>query len=120
MGLNPLSQLEVEQEIQRQVSELKILTVSLVQRSADASIADANYKVSYSKAYLTALSMLDKPTVAQCEHWATNECAELLFEKNRTAALLEAAKEKGRNVRATLDALRSICANLREAVVHDV
>jgi len=86
-------------------------------RARAAAEAEHAYKVAYAKALLVAKAEDPKRSVVVCEAVATLECDELLRSRLFADAVLDAAKEAGRNARAEGDNLRSINANHRALVV---
>ena len=107
----PLTQVEVEQEIQRLSALTEKVTHELSQRAQAAAKARTGYKVAYAKAFLVA-----EGTGPVRDATATIATAELLEAREHAEALEKAAQEAGRNYRAQLDSLRSINANLRPLV----
>lgn len=107
----PISPVHVEQEIQRLSARLEAFTDEIAERAQAAAEADANYKRDHAKAFLAA----DGPVDAR-KATADVDCAELYKERRVSEALLLSAQEACRNIRAQLDALRSINANVRHQV----
>ena len=109
---NDIIQTDVENEIRRMVDELDNASVALAHEAVQASEAEHMYKVEYAKALLKQ----SEGTVAQKEANALNEVSELYRDRLVKNALRDAAIEKCRNLRAQLNALQSINANIREMV----
>lgn len=110
--MNPVSQVEIEQNIMR-LSELCEKATHEVRKRGEAKAnARTEYAVEFAKARLKAQG----GTVAEREDEATVVTAGMLAQKEFTEALFESAREAGRNYRAALDAMRSINSNLRALV----
>jgi hypothetical protein len=88
------------------------VTVEVGQRARAAGAADAAYKVKRSQEFLRA-----EGSVAVREATA-DACADEYAAKKQADALLLSAQEAGRNVRARLEAMRSLAANVRDAVAN--
>jgi hypothetical protein len=109
----PVTQVHIESEILRLCRRAEQVTHDLADRARDAAEADVAYKVAHARALLRAQGpqyVRDATAVAECE--------ELYDHRRTTEALLLAAQEAGRNVRAQLDSLRSVNSNLRAAISH--
>lgn len=111
--IDPLSQLAVEQQIMELVRAAHRVTVEVGQRARAAAEADAAYKVKRAKEFLRA-----EGSVAVREAHAEVACADEYLAKKTTEALLLSAKEAGLNVRARLDAMRTLASNVRSAVAN--
>lgn len=112
--VNPLSQMQVEREIMRLSSRLSTITTTV----AEVAEREAKAEVAYKRAH--AFQWLElrghDGTVPEKEAMAFAACAAEYEEMKISEALHKASMEAGRNVRAQLDALRSIAANVRAAV----
>ncbi len=106
-----MPQVHIESEIVRLSARAEEITQALAKRAREAATADVAYKVAHAKALLLA----DGPQYVR-DAEATSVTAVEYGEKRGTEALLMSAQEAGRNVRAQLDALRSINANHRALV----
>lgn len=111
--VDPLSQLSVEDMIRKLMAGTQRVTIEVGQRAKDAAEADVAYKVKYAKEFLKA-----EGTLGIREHVATVACAEELAARKTTEALLLSAREAGMNMRARLDAARSLNTNVRGAVAN--
>jgi len=111
--VDPMSQLEVERQIMELVRAAHKVTVEVGQRARAAGAADAAYKVRRAQEFLRA-----EGSVAVREATAEVACADEYQAKKMADGLLLSAQEAGRNVRARLDAMRSLCANVRDAVAN--
>lgn len=111
--LDPMAQIEVESEIRRLVKELADITRDVAESSTNEAQARVTFKTMYAQAYLSA-----KGTVDERRAKAQDE-AEVAFEELEFAqAAARAAQEAGRNVRCSLDAMRTLAANVRSSVQH--
>jgi hypothetical protein len=110
----PISQAEVEEDIIRLSALAERVTHELRRRALDVAEAEALYRREYAQAYLAAQGK----TVGDREARATLEVHEVYLDRKRKEAILDAAKEAGRNYRAQLEALRSVNANLRPLVTQ--
>lgn len=108
---DPTPQVDIEAEIVRLSARAEDVTQKLAVRARDAAEADVAYKVAHAKALLLA----EGPQYVR-DAEATKVCEKEYREKRATEALLLSAQEAGRNVRAQLEALRSINANHRALV----
>ena len=111
MTTEPIAQVDIEAEIVRLAAKAEAITQKLGVRAREAAQADVAYKIAHAKAFLLAEGaqyLRDaQATVATEDEYAA---------RKSTEALLLSAQEAGRNVRAQLDALRSINANHRALV----
>lgn len=111
--LNPVA---VETEILRLSTLLDDATNRVLKRSRDAAIADAEFKVANAHAILKARDADRKVTVDTVQAIAAIETQDEYRKKVVAEAVLDSAKEAGRNIRSQLDALRSVNTNLRQLV----
>lgn len=107
----PLAQVEIEHEIIRLSELLETVTDDLADCAVVAAKADADYKAAYASKFLVA-----EGPIGQREQQAMSECEDLYLAKKIGEARLDATREKGRNIRAQLDSLRTLAANLRPMV----
>lgn len=108
---NPLAQVEVEAEIMRLSEKAEQVTQEIGKRARAAAEADAAYDAAYYRAFLLAEGAMELRKAI-----AKDKTADLYLQKVAAEAVLDSAKEAGRNTRAQLDALRSINANHRALV----
>lgn len=108
---DPTPQVDIESEIVRLSARAEDVTQKLAVRSREAAEADVTYKVAHAKALLLA----EGPQYVR-DAEATAKTEQQYREKRATEAMLLSAQEAGRNVRAQLEALRSINANHRALV----
>lgn len=114
--LNPLSQLEVESEIRRLSDALTELTQKQAAHAQEAAQTDVDLKFQQAK---TRIGLIGKEgTVAEKDALVQVETS-LCYQKAKLAdAVLKADHEAGRNLRAQLDALRTLAANIRHHVAE--
>lgn len=106
---SPLSITTVEAEIMRLCDRSEQLVEEIAARAEEAATLEARYRIGFAQALLCA----DGRTAAEREAAAMLVVADLLTERKIAEARLLAAQEAGRHVRAQLDALRSLNANVR-------
>lgn len=111
--IDPLSQLAVERQIVDLVNKAQKVTTEVMQRAVTAGEADATYKCKWSQEFLKA-----EGSVAAREAQADVACADEYAAKKNADALLLSAREAGLNVRARLDAMRTLASNVRGAVAN--
>lgn len=111
--IDPLAQYEVERQILDLVRAAQRVTIEVGERAVKAGEADAAYRKKRSHEFLRA-----EGSVAVREAHAEVACADEYLAKKTTEALLLSAKEAGLNVRARLDAMRTLASNVRSAVAN--
>jgi hypothetical protein len=114
--LNPLSQHEVEAEIRRLSERLSFLTQHVTVAARDAARADVDHKLKHARKLLDLRG--HEGTVGEKEAAVLVECADEFEAAKIAEAVYKADQEAGRNLRAQLDALRTIAANIRDQVYH--
>lgn len=113
-SLDPMAQLQVEREIMRLSGTLTQITEEVAEAATESARADVAYKLAYAR---VVLGLRNEPgTVLTKEAEALDACASEFTAMKVTESVYKALQEKGRNVRAQLDALRSVNANVRSAV----
>jgi len=103
-----LTQGEVELEIDRLLGLMGERTEELAQLSVRASEAETEYKRSFAEAFIRATG-----TVKDREALATMNAIEQFATHKHADALLRSGQESLRTIRAALDALRTVSANVR-------
>ena len=106
-------QSDIEAEILRLSGLLEEATGELATASENAAHGEADYRVAYARAYLTHRPKYDKLTDKIREAEATVECEKELTTYKVAAARQLALQEKCRQLRAQLDAVRTLSANVR-------
>lgn len=112
--LDPMAQHDVEREIHRLSKELTHNTQQVAELATVAAKADVAYKLANARAWVANRGK--GGTVAEKEAAIHVEVAEQYERKMLTEAVYKSAREKGTNLRAQLDALRTIAANVRAVV----
>lgn len=112
--LDPMAQAEVESEIRRLSRELEKLSVAIGDAATRAAQADVDYKREYARGIVCHRGK--GGTVAERDALVHGE-VEAEYEKKQLAeAVYRTFQERGRNLRAQLDALRTIAANVRHVM----
>lgn len=112
MSDEPIAQVDIEREIVRLSGLLEKATHAVRTRGQELAHARTAFKVAYAKALLVA-----EGTVPVREAEATVATEEVFLAYQLAEALLESAKEGGRNMREQLGSLRTLAANQRALVV---
>jgi hypothetical protein len=107
----PLAQVQIEAEIVRLGETLEAITDDYAECAVAAASADATFKATYAARFLVA----DGP-IGQREQQAASECETEYRDFKIADARLRATGERGRNIRAQLDSLRTLAANVRPQV----
>lgn len=109
-----LTPVRVEAEMGRLIEEAEKCAHEIAERAEVDARARVTYKIAYAKALLRT-----KGTVAVREAEAVLAVQDELLEQEIAHAHLMATQEKARTIRSSLDALRSVNANLRFATGSD-
>ena len=112
--LEPLSQQQVEDEISRLSGQLTTNTVDNREAAMQAAKADVAYKLAMARGWIRERG--HKGTVAEKEADILLSCEREFEDHKLTEAVYKATQEKGRNLRAQLDALRTVNANIRASI----
>ena len=107
----PISQVEVEGELVRLISEFEQETEAFEILSKDHAVKESEYKKAWYKEYLAA-----EGAVKQKESWAGYKTSDLHYDAMIAEALLKAKRERLHSLRTACDALRTISANVRSQV----
>ena len=107
----PISQVDIEHELMRLIESLESETEAFEQLAEDAAKKEARYKASWAKEYLSA-----KGSIKERESWADYKMADEQFEYKISEALLKAKREKLLSLRTSIDAMRTLNANVRAQV----
>lgn len=108
---DPLSQIEIEQEIMRLCGLLEKVTHEIGQRARAAAEADAKFKRAWASAYL-----MTEGTVGMRESLTAMETDTEYTQRRTTEALLLSAKSAGENFRTQISALQTLASNHRALV----
>jgi hypothetical protein len=107
----PISQVDIEEELLRLLSLLESETEAFEKLAEDNAKKDALSKANWAKEYLSA-----KGAVKERESWADYKIADLDYDAKISEALLKAKREKLLSLRTSIDALRTLNANVRAQV----
>lgn len=108
---SPISQVELEDEIQRLLGILEDETEAFERLCEDAAKKEAIYKAEAAKAYLSA-----EGSIKQREAWADYQTASIHMDWKIADGLMRAKREKLTSIRTSVDALRTLSANVRAQV----
>lgn len=104
----PISQAEIEAELIRLSKMLEEETDEFMVLIVDHAKKDARYKMEWAKSYLGA-----DGAVKERESWADYQQADVHYDAKIAEALMKAKREKMQTVRTSMDALRTLAANVR-------
>lgn len=107
----PISQVEVEEEIIRLLNLLEEETEVFERLSEDAAKKEAIYKAEWAKAYLS-----NTGSIKEREAWADYQMADNAMNFKIAEGLVKAKREKLSSLRTSIDALRTLNANVRAMV----
>jgi hypothetical protein len=107
----PISQVEIENELLRLLSLLEEETEAFESLCGDAAKKEALYKANWAKEYLSA-----KGSIKEREAWADYKLSDESFDFKISEALVKAKREKLTSLRTSIDALRTLNANVRSQV----
>lgn len=116
MNLNgrntPISQVEIEEMLINLISELEDETEAFERLAEDAAKKEAHYKSNWAKEYLAA-----KGSIKEREAWAEYLLADAQFDFKIAEALVKSKREKLLSLRTSIDAMRTLNANVRAQVL---
>lgn len=107
----PISQVDIEEEILRILVMLEDETEMFERLAEDAAKKEAAYKAEWAKAYLNA-----QGSIKERESWADYQLADHAMQYKIAEGLLKAKRERLSSLRTSLDALRTLAANVRTMV----
>ena len=107
----PISQVDVEEEIIRLMDILEEETEAFERLAEDAAKKEATFKSNWAKEYLAA-----KGSIKEREAWADYKLSDESYDWKISDALVRAKREKLISLRTSLDALRTLSANVRYQV----
>jgi len=108
----PISQIEIESELMRLMSMLEEETEAFESLCEEAAKKEALYKSNWAKEYLAA-----KGSIKEREAWADYKLSDDSFDFKIAEALVRAKREKLTSLRTSIDALRTLNANVRAQVM---
>lgn len=104
----PISQVDVEEEIIRLLNLLESETEAFEALAEDAAKKEARHKAEWAKAYLSATG-----SIKEREAWADYQMESKAMEYKIAEALVKSKREKLTSLRTSIDALRTLNANVR-------
>lgn len=111
MRNRPISQIDVEETLLELIQELETETEAFERLAEDSAKKEALYKSNWAKEYLSA-----KGSIKEREAWADYKMDELMFDYKIAESLVKAKREKLLSLRTSIDALRTLNANIRAQV----
>lgn len=111
MRTSPISQVDIEEELIRLINKLESETEQFEVVAIDSSKKEALYKSNWAKEYLSA-----KGSIKEREAWADYKMDQQNFEYKCAEALVKAKRELLLSIRASMDAIRTLNANVRTQV----
>jgi len=110
---SPISQVDIEHEILRLIEMLEEHTEAFESLAEDNAKKESLYKANWAKEYLSA-----KGSIKEREAWADYKLADENFDYKIAEALVKSKREKLLSLRASIDAMRTLNANVRAQVSH--
>jgi len=111
MRSSPISQVEIEQELLRFMDMLENETEVFEVLAVDAAKKESLYKSNWAKEYLSA-----KGSIKEREAWADYKMDTFNYEHKIAEALVKTKRESLLSIRASMDAMRTLNANVRAQV----
>jgi len=105
----PISQIEIEEELVRLVALLEQETDDFAIAAEDEAKKQARFKKQWAMTFLAK----KEGSVKEKEAWADYENADEMFDMKVADALMRAKREKMHGLRTSIDALRTLSANVR-------
>jgi hypothetical protein len=107
----PISQVEIEEEILRLVELLEHSTEDFAELAQEAAQSESDYKRAWAGQYLSASG-----AVKEREAWADFRTQEEFQKYKISEALVRSRREMLNATRTSIDALRTLAANVRSMV----
>lgn len=108
----PISQVDVENGLLDLIEDLEKETEAFEKLAEDAAKKEALYKTNWAKEYLSA-----KGSIKEREAWADYKLSDEVFDYKIAEGLMKAKREKLLSLRTSIDALRTLNANVRAQVM---
>ncbi len=108
----PISQVDIEEEIIRLMDMLEEETEAFERLAEDNAKKEALFKANWAKEYLAA-----KGSIKEREAWADYKLGDESYDWKISDALVRAKREKLTSLRTSVDALRTLAANVRHQVM---
>lgn len=109
----PISQVDIEHELMRLIEMLEEETEAFEALAEDSAKKESTYKANWAKEYLSA-----KGSIKEREAWADYKLADENFNYKIAEALVKSKREKLLSLRTSIDAMRTLNANVRVQVSH--
>lgn len=111
MRTSPISQVEIEEELIRLINKLELETEQFETLAIDAAKKESSYKATWAREYLSA-----KGSIKERESWADYKMDNQNFEYKCAEALVRTKRELLLSLRTSIDAMRTLNANVRTQV----
>lgn len=111
MRNSPISQVEIEQELLRLMDLLEKQTEEFEVAAMECAKKEALYKSNWAKEYLSA-----KGSIKEREAWADYKMDQQNYDYKIAEGLLKAKREALLSIRSSMDAIRTLNANVRTQV----
>ncbi len=108
---SPISQVDIEERIIGLLDDLEHHTEAFESLAEDSARKESRLKGEWAKEYLSA-----KGSIREREAWADYKLDQEYFEYKCAEALVKAKREKLLSVRSSMDAIRTLNANVRNPV----
>ena len=108
MRSKPISQVDIENEIVRLMEMLEEETETFENLAVDCAKKEALYKSNWAKEYLSA-----KGSIREREAWSDYKLSDESYDYKIAEALVKSKREKLTSLRTSIDALRTLNANVR-------
>jgi YesN/AraC family two-component response regulator len=107
----PISQVDIENELVRLMDMLEEETEAFETLAVDCAKKEALYKSNWAKEYLSA-----KGSIREREAWSDYKLSDESYDYKIAEALVKSKREKLTSLRTSIDALRTLNANVRTQV----
>lgn len=111
MRSKPISQVDIENELVRLMDLLEEETEAFETLAVDCAKKEALYKSNWAKEYLSA-----KGSIREREAWSDYKLSDESYDYKIAEALVKSKREKLTSLRTSIDALRTLNANVRTQV----
>ena len=111
MRNKPISQVDIENELVRLMDILEEETETFETLAVDSAKKEALYKSNWAKEYLSA-----KGSIREREAWSDYKLSDESYDYKIAEALVKSKREKLTSLRTSIDALRTLNANVRTQV----
>lgn len=111
MRNKPISQVDIENELVRLMDMLEEETEAFETLAVDCAKKEALYKSNWAKEYLSA-----KGSIREREAWSDYKLSDESYDYKIAEALVKSKREKLTSLRTSIDALRTLNANVRTQI----